>query len=162
MWVFDFLLWQFLSHLRQKRLVGVYVGDGSYEGLGVGLGRMLEHRRRRSLLDNASPMHDDDPVAQVAHDREIVSNEQQGQVHLALQCVKQVEYLRLDGHIQRCGAFIGNDQSRLDRQSPRNAGTLALPTAHAARPTAGELPAEIDEIEQFTDALGNIPPLRPS
>src|SRR4029077_11525141 len=45
-------------------------------------------------------VHDRDPVGDVLHDREIVRDEEVGEVELALQLLEQVDDLRLDGNVE--------------------------------------------------------------
>ena len=55
----------------------------------------------RSNFDNATQVHHSDAVADVFHHRQIMGNEQIGEVELVLQVFEQVNDLRLDRHIQR-------------------------------------------------------------
>ena len=48
-------------------------------------------------------------------------NKQQGQAQIVFKCLQQVEYLSLDGDIQRGDWFIGYDQAWAERESARQA-----------------------------------------
>jgi len=53
------------------------------------------------------------PVGHLAHDAEIVSDEQHRHVEFRFELEQQVEDLRLDGHVERGGRLIGDQQVRL-------------------------------------------------
>ena len=82
-----------------------------------------------------------------------------------LQLAEQVDDLGLDRHVESGHALVGDEQPRVDRQRPRDAGALALTTAHAARLAVRERPVQRDEVEQLTDpprdvARAALPPHR--
>ena len=76
--------------------------------------------------------------------------------HPRLQVAEQVDDLGLDRHVERGDAFVGDDQPRVDRQRPGDAGALALAAGHAARPAVGEGAVEADEVEQLADPPGDV------
>jgi hypothetical protein len=72
---------------------------------------MLGPRRQaagRRDLDDAPEIHHGDAVADVLHRRQVVRDEQVGQVQLVLQPLQQVEHLRLDRHVQRRDRLVGH------------------------------------------------------
>ena len=68
---------------------------------------------------------------------------------------QQIDDLGLDGDVEGGDAFVGDDEPRIDREGPGDAGALALAAAHAARLAVGELAVEGDEIEQRADPAGD-------
>ena len=78
--------------------------------LGVGVLRRGEDVARRAALDDLAIVHDADPVGHLAHDAEIVGDQQHGHVELGLELEQQVEDLRLDGHVERRGRLVGDEQ----------------------------------------------------
>jgi hypothetical protein len=62
----------------------------------------------------------------VAHDRQVVGDEQIGQLEAVLEVVEQVDDLRLHRHVERGDRLVQHDQPRLERQRPRDADALAL------------------------------------
>ena len=80
---------------------------------------------------------------------------------LRRQLAEELDDLRLDGHVERGHAFVGDDQLRIDRQRAGDAGALALAAAHAARLAVGEFALEADQVEQFADARRDLRRWRP-
>ena len=74
-------------------------GHSRQQGPGLGMGRCLEKRLRRALLNNAALVDHRHLVAQVVHHRQIVADEQVGDAELLCQVLHQVEYLGLHRHI---------------------------------------------------------------
>lgn len=60
-------------------------GDGGEETLSVDVTRVVEDVGGAPLLDDAAQVHDQDPVAEMAHRAEVVGDEEIGHVQLALQ-----------------------------------------------------------------------------
>ena len=79
-----------------------------------------------SLLDDRAEIHHDEIVGDLAHDREIVRDEQVGHVPLSLQVPEQVEHAGLDAHVEGRDGLIEDDRARLERQCPGDADPLAL------------------------------------
>ena len=84
-------------------------------------------------LDDLAEVHHRDAVAHVAHDGEVVGDEDQRQPELALQVAQQVEDLRLDRHVERGDRLVGDDQLRLERERARDADALALAAGELVR-----------------------------
>ena len=81
--------------------------------LGVGMLRRGEDIVRRAALDDLAIGHHAHPVRHLAHDAEIVGDEQHRHVEFRFELEQQVEDLRLDGHVERGGRLIGDQQVRL-------------------------------------------------
>ena len=88
-----------------------------------------EQRARRRVLDDLPGVHDDDVVAGLGDDAEIVRDEQQRHAELAAQPRQQLEDLRLDGDVERGGRLVGDDER--GPAGERHRDHHALP--HAAR-----------------------------
>jgi hypothetical protein len=67
-------------------------------------------------------MHDDDAVAVVGRQRQVVGDEQRGHVALARQAGDQVHHRRLRGDVQPGGRLVG------DQQAGRQASASAIIT----------------------------------
>jgi hypothetical protein len=55
---------------------------------------------RCGVLHNSAPVHDDDPVADVPHDLEIVRDEHHRQVAARLKVKQEIEHSGLDRYIE--------------------------------------------------------------
>ena len=81
---------------------------------------------RIALLDDLSEIHDSNPVADMADDRQIVGNEEIGDTQLLLQISEQVDHLGLGRDIERAHRLIAHEQFRLEREGPCDSYALAL------------------------------------
>src|SRR5258708_12673522 len=59
-----------------------------------------------SLLDDASSPHDDDPVAQQAHDMQVVTYKQVGHAKSDLEVLQQIQHHGLDRNIHRSRSLL--------------------------------------------------------
>ena len=101
---------------------------GSHQADGVGVGGMREDLLRRALLHDASRIHDHHIVRHLGDNAQIVGDEHDGGVDLILQVAQQIEDLRLNGHVQRRGGLVGNDQAGIARQCHGDHDTLTHTT----------------------------------
>lgn len=100
-----------------------------HEARCVRMGRCVQDGLCRAFLDNPARIHHRDPVAKLGHHAEIMGDEDDGQAAFTPQLIQQRQDLRLYGHIQRRGRFIGDDDLGVVGQ--RHGDPHALP--HAAR-----------------------------
>src|SRR5436190_1242185 len=83
----------------------------------------------RATFDDPAEVHDRHPVAHVLDHPEIVGDEQQREPELPLQVVQQVQYLGLDGDVERRHGLVRDDEARADRERARDPDALALAAA---------------------------------
>ena len=113
---------------------------------------LREERVARPLLDDPAEVHDGDRVGHVADDREVVRDEEVGQVEPVLQVAQQVEDLRLDRDVDGRDRLVEHDELRVERERARDADALALAAGELARIGARVLRAQADELEQLRHA----------
>ena len=108
----------------------VQSGDGVHQALRVRMARwtVCEDDLRRGLLHYLAAIHDDYVVRHLVDDAQIVRDEDDGRAVVALQIVHQAQNLCLDGHVERGGGLVGNQDPGLAGQ--RHGDHHAL--AHAA------------------------------
>ncbi len=95
---------------------------------GVGVQRPRQHLLDRAALHDLAGVHDRQLVADLRYHRQVVRDEDQARSGLAAQPGQQPQYLVLDGHVQRGGGLVAEDQRRLARQRDCDHDALA----HAA------------------------------
>ena len=78
-------------------------------------------------------LHDDDAVAQRAHDFQIMRYEQVGQPALTLQLAQQLDDLRLHRQVQRRGRLVEQDEFRFKRDGAGDGEALALAAGEFVR-----------------------------
>ena len=96
---------------------------------GVGMLGRGEHLVRGALLHLVAAVHDEHAVGHLCDHAHVMGDEDHAHVHLVLQLADQLQDLRLDGHVQRRGRLVGDQELRLARQ--RHGDHHAL--AHATR-----------------------------
>ena len=91
--------------------------------LRVGVVRACEHDLGGTELHQPAQVHDRDAVGDVAHDAEVVRDEQVGDPFLHLQLDEQVEDRGLHGHVERRGRLVADDEARIagERAGDRDA-----------------------------------------
>ena len=88
---------------------------------------------RLAPLDDLAIVHDADPVGHLAHDAEIVGDQQHRHVELGLELEQEVEDLRLDGHVERGGRLVGDQQVGLVGERHGDHHPLPLPAGKLMR-----------------------------
>ena len=86
-----------------------------------------------AVFHDLALVHHHDAVGKHVDHSKIMGDEQACETDFRLQSLEQLEHLRLHGHIQCGGRLIGDKQARLQRQSTRQGGTLALTTGQLMR-----------------------------
>ena len=104
-------------------------------------------------LDDLAEVHHGDAVAHVAHDGEVVGDEDHRQAELALQLAQQVEDLGLDRDVEGGDRLVGDDQLRLQRERAGDADPLALAAGELVRVAVVVLGVQADAVHQLLHAL---------
>ena len=97
------------------------------------MARLAVERLGVDELDDAPEVHDRDAVRDLADHREVVRDEDVGQVELALQALQQVEDLRLDRDVERRDGLVADDQLGAQRERASHADALALAARELVR-----------------------------
>ena len=99
--------------------------------------------------------HHAHPLGHVAHDAEVVGNQQHRHVQLALKILEELQDLGLDGYVEGGGGLVRNQQLRLVGQRHRDHHPLALPAGKlvgiGVETMRGVL--QTNQFEQFEGAL---------
>lgn len=78
-------------------------------------------------FDALTAVHDQHGVADLGHQSQVVGDQDEGGIGFLLQFGHEVQDLRLNGHVQGSGGFVGDQQFGLTDQRHRN--HCALPHA---------------------------------
>ena len=103
-------------------------------------------------LDDLAEVHDHHPVGDVAHDVQVVRDEDVGEAEVALQVLEQVQDLRLHRDVERRDRLVADDQLRVDGERARDADALALAAGELVREAVVVLGVQADDLEQLLDA----------
>ena len=90
--------------------------------------------------------------AEKSDHREVVGDEEVGEVVLPLELAQEIQHLRLDRDVEGRDRLVEDDEARLGRERARHRDALALPAGHLGGTATQELGAEPDELEQLDHA----------
>ena len=79
--------------------------------------------------------------------RQVVGDEEIGEVKLVLQLLEQVDDLCLDRHVQRRDGLVAHDERRIHRQCARDADPLSLAARELVRVPSREVTRQPDKPE---------------
>ena len=103
---------------------------------GVRLLRRIEHSTGLATLHDHSVAHDQGLLGELAHDGEVVADEDVCHTSPRADVGEQVEHLRLDRDVQRRHGLVEDDQPRIRGEGAGDGDSLALPrTTGGARPS---------------------------
>ena len=124
--------------------------------------RLGKHLGNLAAFDDLAVAHHADRAGVVLGQPQIVGDEDDGHAHLLLQVVQQVEDLGLDGHVERRGGLVGNQQIGVVDQRHRNHDALQLSARELVRilPHAAFRLADAHALQQLQHppvGLGPVP-----
>jgi hypothetical protein len=120
-----------LGGLARSRRPALGLGGQQHPGVVV-LG-FFEDAPDRASLDDAPLVHDRDMVGHVAHDAEVVSDQQHRHAALALQAAQELQDLRLHRHVECRRRLVGDQQIRVVGQRHGDHDALALSARQLVR-----------------------------
>ena len=137
--------------------LGLYlrVGHG-YSGkqsIRVGVQSVLEQLVVGGDLHDLSQIHDSDAIRDVANHRQVVGDEQVGQIELRLKVLEQVDDLGLNGYVQGGDGLVGDDKLRLCRQRSGDADALPLPSAELMGIAVSHIGIQTHRLQQVLHPL---------
>jgi hypothetical protein len=101
-----------------------HVHDRGQKRLGVGVVGLVEDGVHVRLLHDPAEVHHRDLVGYFGDHPEVVGDEDDRHVELALQVLDQLQHLRLHGHVERGGGLVGDQQAGAARQRHGDHGPL--------------------------------------
>ena len=95
----------------------------------------------------------------MAHDGQVVGDEQVGQAEPVLQVLQQVEHLGLDGHVEGRDGLVADDQLGVEGDGPGDADALALPAGELVGVAALVLGGEAYQRQQLRHPVTGVHPV---
>src|SRR6266545_4102321 len=123
-------------------------GDCGEQGFRVRILRIRVDILGFALLHELAAVHDRDPVAHRPDHREVVRDEEIGEVELPLEVLQEVEDLRLDRDVESRHGLVADDQPGIEGECTRDADALALAAGELVRVAVDEVGVEADDFEQ--------------
>ena len=120
------------------------------------MARVFEHRRPRADLDETPQIHNPNVVRYALDDRNIVTDEEEGQSQIRLQFREKVQHLRLHRDIKRRDRLVGYDEARMRCDRACNRDALPLSSGQFVRIAVEETAREIDAVEEFSHAIHDL------
>ena len=127
-------------------LLGVFAvgGHGGAQAQRVGMRGAVEHVVGAAGLQDFAGVHHGHLVRHAGDDAQIVRDEHDGHVVLALQVTHEVEDLRLDRHVEGRGGFIGDEDGGFAGQGHGDHGALQHAAGELERILPGALVRLVD------------------
>ena len=100
----------------------------AHQRLQVGMARIGVDVLHRPALHEPAVIDHHHLVGHVRHHPQIVGDEEHRHAELGLQIAHELEYLRLDGHVERGGRLVGDEQGGAAHQRHRDHRALAQPS----------------------------------
>src|SRR5438270_7639461 len=107
----------------------------------------------RADFDDLAQVHDRHAIGDVAHDREVVGDEQVGQLQLVLQVLQQVDDASLNRHVEGGHRLVEYEEVGVEGQGAGDADALPLSPRELVGVAVGVLGVEAHEAHEFADAL---------
>src|SRR5438876_1293984 len=111
-----------------------------------------EDARDAAELDDGPEVHHGDVIGEVAHDGEIVRDEDQRGAPGGLQFPEQIDDRRLDRDVERRDGLVRDDDVGIARQRARDRDPLLLASRQLAGLAPRQLRRELHDLEQARDA----------
>src|SRR5262249_42717874 len=109
-------------------------------------------------LGHFAEVHHTHAVRDVPDDRQVVRDENVGEIELVLQSLHQVDDLRLDGDVQGRDRLVPDDYLRVEREAPCDADALALTAGELVRVAVDVLGVETDDVQQLLHPAAPVTP----
>src|SRR5580704_17368585 len=162
----DRTAWQERAARREPERVGDLPGDGPWRTVGVvdvdsggeqggriRMPRRVQHGADRARLHDAARVHDRDLITNLPHDAEIVRDEDEAQPFRVPQVLQQAQDLRLDGHVERRGRLVAEQDRRVGGQRDRDHDPLPQPAGQLVR-VAAVPPDRVGDADRAEQAEG--------
>ena len=124
------------AHARRGRLRRRRDGD---ERLRVRVARLVDDRVRRPDLHDLAEVHHRDAIGDHPRQRQVVGDEQVGQVALRAQVEHQAQQLRPDRDVEHAHRLVRDDELRPEHERPRDDDALALAAGQLVREARDEV-----------------------
>ena len=102
-------------------------------------------------LDDAAEVHHGDAVRHLAHDRQVVGDEDVGDAELVLQVLQQVDDLRLDRHVERRHRLVADHDLGTQGDGAGDADALSLAAGELVGVAVVVLGVEPDALHRLLD-----------
>jgi hypothetical protein len=129
--------WALRGHVvvdhHQPRRVALQAGAAGQQRLGVGVLRALEDLLHGAVLADLPVAHHHHLVGDLAHQAQVVADEEHAHLVRGLELAQQLQDLALDGDVQRRGGLVGDQQLGLAGQRHGDHHALLLAAGHLVR-----------------------------
>src|SRR5258708_34445579 len=120
------------------------------QGASVVLPWRRQHLGYGAGFDDAPFLHDDNGVANLRRNAQIMGDEQDTDLGYCTDILEQIENLSLNRNIERRHGLIGHQEIRTEGQSTGNAYALSLPSGKLMRIASHDIRSEADQSQEFT------------
>ena len=107
--------------------------DRPHQAFGIFMARIIEDLVRRALLADRAGVHDDDFVAQLRDDAEVMRDHDDRHAHLPLNVFHKFKDARLDRNVERGRRLVGDQKSGIADHRDRDHDALLHPARKLVR-----------------------------
>ena len=125
--------------------------DRGEQKAGVVMLRCLEDLRRGASLDNLAKIQNADLLGKIAHQGQVMRDEQEGQVQGAAKVGQQVHHTSLHRDVQGRGRLVQHQQSWGHGQGACNGHPLFLAAGQFMGIPLGEIARQLHHVQEFAD-----------
>ena len=126
-------------------------GHAGAKPLSAGVLGVVEHVRRGAAFDHCPAVQHDRFVGELAHNGQIVADQDVGDMGFVADVGEQVEHLSLDRHVQRRDRFVEDQHAGLGREGTRDRDALALAAGQGAGQGPGLPRVQADQPGELGD-----------
>src|SRR5262245_23496749 len=144
---------------RQTNAVAINPRDGRHgreERFGVRVVRRRQHRVACASFDDAAAIHDGDAIGEVGDHRDVVRDQEIGDIEAIAQVSKQIDDGSLYGNIERGDWLVADNELRLGSNGTRDTDALLFATAHLVGIAIDIVCRQPHAIEQGMHATGDL------
>src|SRR5258705_1688683 len=124
------------------------------QGACVRVARRREQIGTACVLHHATEVEDEDAPGDPSHDREVVTDEDQGETQFAAQLGEEIDDLPLNGDVECAQRLVTDQELRRTDDGARDGDALTLPAAEFVRVAGKRRRAQPDALEHASDQSG--------
>ena len=130
--------------------------DRRQQGLGVGVVGRVEDLRGGAALHDLAEVHHHDAVREVAHDAQVVADEEERGLVLALDVHQQLGDRGRDRDVERRHRLVRDHHRGIPREGAGNPDALLLTPGELTRAPKVEVPRQLDGVEERQHPLADL------
>ncbi len=132
--------------------------QGTEQALGVWMAGLVKEGFDGGVLDDFAGVHDGNGVGDLGDDGQVVSDQHDSHLLRVLEFTQEIQDLGLDGYVQGCGGFVGDEHRGMAGKGHGDHDPLTQPAAELVGIGIEALGggADADTVERFDGQLAGL------